>query len=1715
MMSGIAIVGFQGRFPGNAKSPIEFFDQLLAADCFCGDIPADRWSRTKYVTRGMSAGKTPTGRGSFLDYDYRGFDPDIFGLSTEEIAFLDPQQRLVLEVAWEALERAAIDPNTLAGQAVGVYVGGFTTDHLLNQFSAPARSALGRFSATGSTLTMLANRLSYALDLRGPSFTVDTACASSLTALAAAVHDLQIGACRMALAGGVSFMLRPEYQIAMSAAGLLAVDGRSKPFSNLADGYGRGEGCGMLVLKPLADACADNDHICAVVEAIGTGHGGRTAGISSPNGRAQENLMRQVLAASGLVPSDIGYVEAHGTGTVQGDRIEARSIGSVYGMGMRSEALPIGSVKANIGHLEAAAGVAGVIKALLILQSGRVPPHLLFGYPNPDIPFETLNLRLLQNSEPLKAPRVAVNAFGYGGSNAHVILGPPPGPTRPPARSPPESGPMMLPLSAQSAEALSDWLTRLSEQIETGVSPTDLQYTLGRRRGHRPFRGAVWVDRSETLASIAAQIRSALETRDRLERGVTADRIPRVLYVFSGMGAQWSGMGRSLLVSEAVFREALEELDATFHPLAGFSLIAAITKQDDPGALRPCRVAQPVNFALQVGLVRVLSAYGLDPDICLGHSAGEVAAACCAGHLTLEQAVSVCWARSELQDQRAGKGGMLVAAIDEEAAHALCGEVPGLEIAAFNARRSITFAGSARVLSQAEGNLGLRKAPFRRLPVDIAFHSADMDPILPLLEARLQGLDPVRPAIPLVSSVTAKCVSGDGQNRMGTAYWLKNVRGSVRFREALETAFNLGTTQCVEIGPRPALRGVIQQTAHDQAQDITVIPVLDGDEDGQLAIRKSLTRVYVSGGPINWMRVAPVGKVCSLPVTGWRRQPFWHEADVQAQDRLGHAGGSPWAEPSIVAQSWIADLNQESFAFLCDHRIEGIAILPGTAAMEAALQTALAVKRDSGPPWPVCLSDIRFENPLPLNRHIGQVLDSRHMNGALETLAYNPARPDDALRVLTARIAAPGRQPAVRPISELAGLAPHPLSSEQHHARLAALRINHGPPFLVLQSLSLAADGTAVLAQLAINRSVSHEESVQWAPCLLDGIFQAALALTVVCEPLVPSSIRSYTLHRPLPQHLWAWVTLKRPAASGFCFDASLHDSAGQCLAELKEIVVKPLMPHRETAIAPDMCLITRWRPARPENSPAKGYRVSVVAPDSQEKDPLCRALTAAGADVTAAGEVDASVMLVPEGPRPLADRLGDILALCTNPSHGRVYLVTQNAQAVCPQDRSIQPEQTAAWGLGRTLFNEIAETNTTVIDIAQGEAWHEAVAREISACCRSSEVAFRDGRRLLPRLSRISFADVPARSPLFDRSKSYVVTGGLGGFGRQLALWLARHGAGRIILTSRSRPAQAIMAPLARELSNQGAELTVEPLDLTDQSAARTLLMRITSSQAPLGGIFHWAGMTLDHPAAAMTVEDLRLVLEPKTDGANAFHLASLDLPLDHFVMASSLSSIVGNPRQANYAAANAYLDGLAWSRHRAGLPALSVNFGAIAGTGMAAAPAAAAYLKAAGLPPMSMTTALSGLGEALFSGLPQVSLSRAIDGERWTRYDPRCAATDKMTDLLAEVRASVGKQPDIRRELSRHPAGKRARLLADHLRVLLARILKRPPDHLSKESALGRIGLDSLGAVELQLMIDHEFGISLPVTALIGGQTLVSIGAMIAREMTDVQQRPATPAL
>jgi acyl transferase domain-containing protein/acyl carrier protein len=1705
----IAIVGMQGRFPGNAPTPDAFWSQLLDPTCFSADVPANRWANRRFATEDLAAGKTSVSRGYFLDYPFQSFDPDVFGFPPEEIANMDPQQRLILEVAWEALELAGFDPSQLSGSTTGVYVGGFTSDYLLSQFSSQARVSLGRYSASGSTLTMLSNRLSYALDVHGPSVTVDTACASSLSALSIAVRDLQAGLCPMALVGGVNFMLRPEYPIAMSAARLLANDGRSKPFSALADGYGRGEGCGFVILKPLEQAQSDGDCILALIAAAGTGHDGRTAGISLPNGAAQHALMRQVLDAARLDPAAVGYVEAHGTGTAQGDPIEARSIGATYGRG-RATPLPIGSLKANIGHLEAAAGMAGIIKAVLMLRSRMIPPHLLIGPRNPAIAFDALNLRLPMTPEPLQGDHIAINAFGYGGSTAHVILSAAPEvrsdagrPQRTVPPAPDGRDAILVPLTAQSETALAAWLPRLADQVADGVAPSDLAYTLARRRQHGTHRAAVWLDAWDTAEEHATAIRNALASPSETQGRITQEGPPKTLFVFAGMGPQWAGMGRDLWQASPVFRAALQDVDAAFRDHSGISIIDALTDPARDADMRRCRTAQPANFAMQIGLFQSLAAHGLQPDMCLGHSAGEVAAAWASGHLDLAQAVALCWARSELQDQCAGYGGMLAVDLDPQAGIALCADWPGLEIAAINGPRSITISGPDKGLTAARAALRKNGHVAVRLKGDIAYHSADMDLIMAPMRARLGGLKPHQASCVMLSSVTAQEVHGAD---MTADYWCRNLRDPVLFKQALERALDLGVTHCVEISAQPVLQKAIRSTAKSAFRPVRTVAALDRTSDQLDALRQAVARHYVSGGALDWARLAPQGTLADLPPTGWQRQFFWHEAAAQADDRLAPIDGTIMAEPGPVPHTWIADLNTQALGFLTQHRIEGVSVLPGAASIEAAVQTVRATQQDRT----LCLHDIRLEAPFALDRRRGQILDTRCTGHSIETLAYDPAEPASAQRVLSAEVGGspPPKANDVQ-ISNLAAQAPYSLDIVALRKRLAAMGLGHAESFQTVTRLSMTADGASALVQVSVPPPLWQDGAFVLHPSLIDGIFQAGLALTISDSTLVPVRVKRCDVHAPLPARVWAWISIRPEEDTGpqMTFDAALYSDDGGALAHLSGIEVTALHPDVHPTPLPDLCLQMEWHPAAlPEPMGAAVSVHIVTAHDTTHASGLRQAFQACDEQCSQTAPTQTATVFLAFGRNvDLADLLTTVLSQAQRQDQSRLYIVTDQAWAIASGSDEVNPQHAAIWGLGRTLYTELAARNTTLIDVVESEDWHSDVAREVLMNHPSTEVAFRAGQRLLPCLRPLELADA---TPVFRSNATYLITGGLGGLGRALAIWATRQGAVRLVLSTRKQPDWADVLPLRRTLNTLGADLEIVALDLTDADAVQDLIRRIDGPDHALAGIFHWAGQTQDGLAQDMTADDVQAVCAPKCTGAAHLHLASLGCELDHFVMASSLSALVGNQRQANYAAANAYLDGLAWQRALMGLPALSVNFGAVSGSGMAADPRVAAHLRAAGLPAMTAAIALAGLGAVMAGGKTQVALAKAINLPRWMRYDPRAAATDKMADVVGDA----GVAPDAPRTLASRmdaaPAQARAALLCAHLGDRLAEIMGCPPDRLVADRPLARQGLDSLAAVEFQMAIEQDTGISFPIIGLIGGQSL----AQVAQQISKAWEEPKT---
>jgi len=666
----IAIVGMGCRFPGRVKSPEDFWNLLKNGTDAIVETPPERWSlQGFYHPDREQPGKVVTRHGGYVD-DFDQFDPSFFGISPHEAERMDPQQRLLLHVTWEALEQGGHQPKDLRGTSTGVYIGAFALDYHALQFSDPFQRDASPYTAAGSMMTMISNRISYLFDFRGPSMTIDTACSSSLVAVHQACESLRRGESQMAVAGGVLLSFTPQYSVVESKAGFLSPDGRCQAFDAAANGYVRGEGIGVVVLKRLKDALAEGDTVQAVIMASGVNQDGMTVGITVPNPDAQEQLIRATLAKSGLSPSDVQYVEAHGTGTPVGDPIEAQAVGAVYGKERPDhQPLVIGSCKTNIGHCESAAGVAGLIKTALALKHQKIPPHLHFQNSNPAIPFAEWNLHVPTSLEPWPEHEGltvgAVNSFGFGGTNAHVIVRAPEPYEQPQqAGGPDVSRPSLLPLSGRYAEALPMWADAYLQKIsgvqgDSAPSPSDICFSAGTKRESHSFRHALLFESPEELQTLLKQAANG-ECSERIISGKKAVKEPpKVVFAFSGMGPQWWAMGRQLLEREPVFRETVLRCDQLFHSLGDWSILKEFQREERESRIQESDIAMTLNFVLQVALLELWRSWGVVPDAVVGHSAGEVAAFYGAGVYSLSDALTVVHHRSRLLRRLQGRGTML------------------------------------------------------------------------------------------------------------------------------------------------------------------------------------------------------------------------------------------------------------------------------------------------------------------------------------------------------------------------------------------------------------------------------------------------------------------------------------------------------------------------------------------------------------------------------------------------------------------------------------------------------------------------------------------------------------------------------------------------------------------------------------------------------------------------------------------------------------------------------------------------------------------------------------------------------------------------------------------------------------------------------------------------------------------------------------------------
>ncbi len=943
----IAIVGMGCRFPGGADDPEAFWQFVRGGGDAIREVPPERWDIDALYDPDPSAeGKVSSRWGGFLD-DVDRFDAAFFGISPREAVRLDPQQRLLLEVSWDALEDAGLTRESLAGSATGVFVGAHShaSDYLWLQYHCP--DTMDAFVGTGTAHNLLAGRLSYFLDLHGPAVVVDTACSSSLMAVHLAVQSLRLGESDVAIGAGVNLILTPHFTIAASRMHMLAPDGRCKAFDHRADGFVRSEGCGVVVLKRLSDALAAGDRVVAVIRGSAANQDGRTNGITAPNGLAQRAVVERALKDAGAAAHEIGYVETHGTGTALGDPIEIEALGASVGRSTPDGApCLIGSAKANIGHLEGAAGVAGLIRAALVLRHGEVPPLVHFQQLNPHI--DTRGTRFRFPTEATSWPRgerarlAGVSSFGWSGTNAHVVLEEAPAPAR--GMDAHGGAARILPVSARGEEALrilaDAWRERLAGAAAEELR--DLAFTAARRRSHHDHRLAAV---GRTGAELARGLEAALATR-LMPRG---EVVSRIAFVFPGQGSQWLGMGRSLLREERAFREAIERCEAAIAAEAGWSLLSELQAPPERSRLREIDVVQPTLFAIEVALAELWRSWGVVPDAVVGHSMGEVAAAHVAGALSLEDATRVICRRSRLLRGIAGRGAMAVVELSvEEAARALEGHEDALSIAVSNGPRSTVLSGDPATLERVLAVLQSKDVFCRPVKVDVASHSPQVDALRPALLRELADLAPRPAQVPVFSTVTAAVHPGE---QFDAEYWVRNLREPVRFFESLRGLLDAGHGAFVEASPHPILVPAVDDAIAEAGVGAISVPSLRREEDERGTLLAGLAALYEHGVDPEWTRLASEGRLVPAPRYPWQRQRFWVDdapswtsaPAKRVRDTLGWLLEPQWREQPLVGP---ATLTSGHWLVMADAGGVGAEV---AARLRALGHTATAVPADSEP----------------------------------------------------------------------------------------------------------------------------------------------------------------------------------------------------------------------------------------------------------------------------------------------------------------------------------------------------------------------------------------------------------------------------------------------------------------------------------------------------------------------------------------------------------------------------------------------------------------------------------------------------------------------------------------------------------------------------------------------------------------------------------------------
>jgi phthiocerol/phenolphthiocerol synthesis type-I polyketide synthase C len=1392
----LAVVGRAGRFPG-APDAEAFWRLLRDGGDAIGPVPADRWDATAPLDPEFRIQAV----GGFLG-DVATFDAGFFGISPREAEDMDPQQRLILETSWQALEDAGTRARSLTGSRTGVYIGATWRDYETLRRERGAGAT--RYSSVGNAVDVIAARVSYFLGLTGPSLTVETGCSSSLVALHLAGQALRTGEIDAALVGGVSLILTPDNSIGLTYFGGLSADGRCKAFGASPDGFVRGEGGAMVYVKTLARALADGDRVRAVVVRTAANNDGGGDSLVTPSPAGQEDLLGVIYGESGVGAGDLAYVEAHGTGTKRGDPIEAEAIGRVLGRrrGPGRGPLPIGSVKSNIGHLEGAAGMAGLFKVMSALEHRVVPPSLHAAEPNPDIPFDDLNLSVVR--EPLRLPAdgpllMGVNSFGWGGTNAHAIVADAPeaargaraGRTREAGSTREEAGaddpdpqaPVLLPMSAHSGEALRERARQMAEILTSGAEPvspvTSVAGTLAWQRDQFSHRAALVVtDRTEA----GERLGRFADGEDEEPRLITGRAVPRgrTAFVFPGQGSQWAGMGRDLLLSNRVFADVLARCAEALAPHVSWNLIDVVSGKAGDAWTTRLDMIQPTLWAVSAGLAEAWRAVGVEPDVVVGHSQGEVTAATVAGILSYEDAALIIARRSAIARRLAGRGRMLAVDLDPAAAkEALAGFEDAVSLAVHNGPGSCVLSGDDEAVLLLKELLEADGTFCRLVNVDYASHSPQMDELKDDLLAALDSVSPRQGAVPLMSTVR---VGELGGAEMDARYWVDNLRRPVLFAGAMEKLFAEGVTHVVEISPHPLLTPALERLAAEQPDRRAVLATLRRDEGTAEDLALAFAHGYVAG--LEPFEGLPRRAWARLPAYPWQRRRYWIE---QGRRRGARSGGwSVTLTPAVAEHdTWTGDLelSTDDVPWLRDHRIHDAVVVPAAAMMEMALRAGYA--RTGA--MPRALTDVRFRSDLTLAGDVARV-NVRWRDDITEGGSFVlSSLPEGATGWTEHATARAHQRSTAEPTPDFPehlldpAVNEGPAGTEEFYAACAAQGLGYGPAFQTLRSLHQGEEES--LGEIRLNeQSLAGVRPHGLHPALWDGALQVCVGLRAGDDSVVPTAVERVHLHQDLSDtvtEVWSHAVRRTPVL----FDLTVFDAARRPLMTIEGLRLESLAAPDGTAAAASERvhrLVFAERPSATEAEAAGTWLVCAHAAQAADSADQVRAIrehrdAGARADaVLAEGDQAAEPEFWTDRLRAAAERTGEpvgVVLLAPRAEHGldeqrrgllpltalvraclsrascpRVAVVTTDAQAAAPGD-TVDPGGALYWGFGRVLRREHPETRSLVLDLSSADSGAAACAAELLAGDDVDQVALRGDRRLTGRLARGeagTWADAP-----------------------------------------------------------------------------------------------------------------------------------------------------------------------------------------------------------------------------------------------------------------------------------------------------------------------------------------------------------------------------------